>query len=59
MRSHNCRYQFSRTGPDSSHRPKCCVLDIIDACGAAWNALLAEPGRIRSLCALGWATVSS
>jgi len=33
--------------------------DILDACCAAWNALLAEPGRIRSLCALDWATVSS
>jgi transposase len=29
--------------------------DILDACCAAWNALLAEPGRIRSLCALDWA----
>ena len=33
--------------------------DILDACCAAWNALLAEPGRIRSLCSLDWATVSS
>jgi DDE superfamily endonuclease len=30
--------------------------DILDACCAAWNALLTEPGRIRSLCALDWAT---
>ena len=33
--------------------------DTLDACCAAWNALLAEPGRIRSLCSLDWATVSS
>jgi hypothetical protein len=33
--------------------------DILDACCAAWNALLAETGRIRSLYALDWATVSS
>jgi len=26
--------------------------DILDACCAAWNALLAEAGRIRSLCTL-------
>ena len=31
----------------SGRRPTCC---------AAWNALLAETGRIRSLCALDWAT---
>ena len=29
---------------------------ILEACCAAWNALLAETGRIRSLCALDWAT---
>ena len=29
---------------------------ILDACCAAWNALLAETGRIRSLCSLDWAT---
>ena len=33
--------------------------DILDACCAAWNALLAEAGRIRSLSALDRATVSS
>jgi hypothetical protein len=33
--------------------------DILDACCAAWNALLAETGRIRSLCALDWATTVS
>jgi DDE superfamily endonuclease len=34
--------------------------DILDACCLAWNALLAETGRIRSLCALDWtAPVSS
>ena len=32
---------------------------ILDAGCAAWNALLAETGRIHSLCALDWATVSS
>ena len=30
--------------------------DILEACCAAWNALLAEPGRIRSLTAFNWAT---
>jgi hypothetical protein len=29
--------------------------DILEACCAAWNALLAETGRIRSLCSLDWA----
>jgi transposase len=29
--------------------------DILEACCAAWNALLAETGRIRSLGALDWA----
>jgi hypothetical protein len=28
---------------------------ILDACCAAWNALLDEAGRIRSLCSLDWA----
>ena len=28
---------------------------ILDACCTAWNALLAVPGRIHSLCALDWA----
>jgi transposase len=27
---------------------------IIDACCAAWNRLVAEPGRIRSLCHQPW-----
>jgi hypothetical protein len=27
---------------------------IIDACCRAWNALVAEPGRLRSLCAYPW-----
>jgi transposase len=30
--------------------------DLLDACCAAWNALLAEADRIRSLCALDSAT---
>ena len=29
--------------------------DILDACCAAWNALLDDTGRIRSLCSLDWA----
>jgi len=32
---------------------------VVDACCDAWNAVLAEPGRIRSLCAEPWATVNS
>jgi hypothetical protein len=39
-----------------SHRLWPSYDDILDACCAAWNALLAEAGRIRSLCALDWAT---
>ena len=31
---------------------------IIDACCAAWNRLLAEPGRIRSLCSFPWLPAS-
>jgi transposase len=41
-----------------SQRPWPTYDDILDACCAAWNALLAEAGRIRTLCALAWATVS-
>jgi transposase len=37
-----------------SHR-LCPLRRLLDACCAAWNALLAEPGRIRSLCAFDWA----
>ena len=33
--------------------------DILDACCIAWNALLTETGRIRSLCDFDWATVRS
>jgi len=29
---------------------------IIEACCRAWNTLIAEPGRIRSLCAYPWIT---
>jgi hypothetical protein len=39
-----------------SHRLWPTYDDILDACCSAWNALLAETGRIRSLCALDWAT---
>lgn len=39
-----------------SHRLWPSYDDILDACCAAWNALLDETGRIRSLCALDWAT---
>ena len=28
--------------------------DIIDACCTAWNRLVAEQGRIKSLCAYPW-----
>ena len=38
-----------------SHRHWPTYDDILDACCTAWNALLAETGRIRSLCALDWA----
>jgi putative transposase len=38
-----------------SHRLWASYDDILDACCAAWNALLQEAGRIRSLCALDWA----
>ena len=43
-----------------SHRLWASYDDILDACCTAWNALLAETGRIRSRCALDWAaTVNS
>jgi hypothetical protein len=42
-----------------SHRLWPSYGDILDACCQAWNALLAEAGRIRSLTDLDWATVSS
>ena len=42
-----------------SHRLWPSYDDILEACCAAWNALLAETGRIRSLCALDWATTVS
>ena len=38
-----------------SHRLWPTYDDILDACCAAWNALLDDTGRIRSLCALDWA----
>ena len=38
-----------------SHRLWPSYDDILDACCAAWNALLDDTGRIRSLCALDWA----
>lgn len=38
-----------------SHRLWLSYDHILDACCAAWNALLGETGRIRSLCALDWA----
>ena len=37
-----------------SHRLWPTYDDVLQACCAAWNALLAESGRIRSLCALDW-----
>jgi hypothetical protein len=39
-----------------SHRRWPSYDDILDACCDAWNALVTETGRIRSLCALNWAT---
>jgi hypothetical protein len=39
-----------------SHRLWSTYDDILDACCQAWNALLAETGRISSLCALDWST---
>jgi transposase len=39
-----------------SHRLWASYDAILDACCAAWNALLAETGRIRSLCSIDWAT---
>jgi DDE superfamily endonuclease len=39
-----------------SHRLWPTYDDILDACCSAWNALLAETGRIRSLCSLDWTT---
>jgi hypothetical protein len=39
-----------------SHRLRPTYHDILDACCSAWNALLAETGRIRSLCSFDWAT---
>lgn len=42
-----------------SHRLWPSYDDILDACCAAWNALLAETGRIRSLSELEWATTVS
>jgi transposase len=38
-----------------SHRLWSSYDAILDACCAAWNALLDEAGRIRSLCSLDWA----
>ena len=38
-----------------SHRLWSSYDAILDACCAAWNALLDEDGRIRSLCSLDWA----
>ena len=38
-----------------SHRLWPSYDDILDACCSAWNALLDEAGRIRSLCSLNWA----
>jgi putative transposase len=31
---------------------------IVDACCDAWNALIAEPGRIRSIATRPWASVT-
>jgi hypothetical protein len=42
-----------------SHRLWPTSEDILDACCTAWNALLAETGRIQSLCDLDWITTVS
>jgi transposase len=34
------------------------LADIMDACEMAWNRFAANPGLIRSLCAVAWAPVS-
>lgn len=39
-----------------SHRVWRTYDDILDACCQAWNALVDETDRIRSLCSLDWAT---
>lgn len=38
-----------------SHRVWRTYDDILEACCQAWNALVDEAGRIRSLCSLDWA----
>ena len=38
-----------------SHRLWSSYHDVLDACCAAWNALLNDTGRIRSLGPLDWA----
>ncbi len=37
-----------------THRVFAGTAEIIDVCCDAWNALLAETGRIRSLCSYPW-----
>ena len=37
-----------------THRVFAGTAEIIDACCDAWNALLAETGRIQSLCSYPW-----
>lgn len=37
-----------------THRVFSGTTEIIDACCVAWNQLLAETGRIRSLCSYPW-----
>jgi transposase len=37
-----------------SHRVFQGIAEIIDACCDAWNCLIAETGRIRSLCSYPW-----
>jgi transposase len=37
-----------------THRVFADNAEIIDACCDAWNALLAETGRVRSLCSYPW-----
>lgn len=46
-------WEFLKNGP-LLHRLYNTVDDVIDRCCAAWNSLVGEPGRIRSLCSFPW-----
>lgn len=40
-----------------SHKIYQTIDDVIDACCRAWNSVIGEAGRIRSICTRSWATV--